>query len=349
MNNALQIHNVSIAYGDNTVINNVSFSLDRGEIGSLLGPSGCGKSSILRAIAGFEPVTEGAIQLQGRIVSTLLDKMVPPEERRVGMVFQDFALYPHLTVAKNIAFGLRKLSSSDQQQRVTELLQLIGLKDHADAYPHQLSGGQQQRVALARAMAPRPDILLLDEPFSGLDVELRQQLAKEIRMILKREDITAILVTHDQQEAFAMADKIGVLHQGLMHQWGSGYEIYHRPSNITVAEFIGEGRLIKGKVIDGHHIETALGSIAGNFTAEVAVGHEVSLLLRPDDIIHNDESDNQFEVMDKIFRGADYLYTLKINEDTSLLCMVQSHHNHAIGESIGISLQVNDLVAFPIK
>ena len=210
MPHQLEVKDVSINYGRHRVVSGVSFELARGDIGCLLGPSGSGKSSLLRAIAGFESLTAGEIRLHGRTVSQP-GKTLPPEQRRVGMVFQDFALYPHLSVEENVAFGLRGMSGRQRRVRIDELLALVGLAGLQGKYPHQLSGGQQQRVALIRAMAPRPDILLLDEPFSGLDIELREQLAREVRAILKRESVTAILVTHDQIEAFALADAIGVL------------------------------------------------------------------------------------------------------------------------------------------
>ena len=258
MNKQLEIKNLTIAYDGKAVVADVGFELETGEIGCLLGPSGCGKTSLLRAIAGFEPAVSGEVLLRGRCV-TRPGTSLAPEHRNVGMVFQDFALYPHLTVSRNIGFGLRKLSRSARQQRVEELLRLVDMEDMGAKYPHQLSGGQQQRIALIRAMAPRPDILLLDEPFSGLDVELRSQLARELGEILKRDQITAILVTHDQLEAFAMADRIGVMMEGRLLQWADGYSLYHRPVDRFVADFIGRGAMLTGQVIDGPRIETALG------------------------------------------------------------------------------------------
>jgi iron(III) transport system ATP-binding protein len=343
----LEVKNASVAYADKIVVSEVGFELEAGEIGCLLGPSGCGKTSLLRAIAGFEPLAGGEIHLHGRCVSRI-GITLAPEKRRVGMVFQDFALYPHLRVADNVAFGLRKLSRGQSTARVDELLRLVGLQDQAEQFPHQLSGGQQQRVALIRAMAPRPQILLLDEPFSGLDVELREQLAREVRGILQREGVTAILVTHDQFEAFAMADRIGVLGEGRLRQWASGYRLYHEPADRFVADFIGQGEFIPGRVVDMGHVDTALGRVQGRFVTDVALGERVELLIRPDDIIHDDDSEFRLEVTDKAFRGAEYLYTLKMHDGTRLLCLVQSHHDHAIGEMIGIRLDVGHLVAFPM-
>ncbi len=343
----LEVNNASIAYGDKEVVNRVSFNLQKGDIGSLLGPSGCGKTSLLRSIAGFEPLSSGEIRLQGECV-VKQGYMLPPEKRRVGMVFQDFALYPHLTVAKNVTFGLHALPKKQQQLRLAELLKLVDLEHVAEHYPHQLSGGQQQRVALIRAMAPRPNILLLDEPFSGLDVELREQLAREIRDILKRDNITAILVTHDQLEAFAMADVIGVLGDGRLRQWATGYDLYHKPADPFVAEFIGQGVMLQGTVSGGNSVDTALGVVEGHLTQDLQDGEQVKLLLRPDDLLHDDESPLQLEVVDKAFRGAEHLYTLKLSDGSHVLCMVQSHHDHAIGQSIGVRIHADHLVTFPV-
>ncbi|ODN67978.1 ABC transporter ATP-binding protein [Methylophaga muralis] len=341
----LQVDNISIGYADRTVVEGISFQLKPGEIACLLGPSGCGKTSVLRAIAGFEPLMQGSITLHGKTVSSSVMSL-PPEKRHIGMVFQDFALFPHLTVVKNIGFGLQKLPRKQRQQRVEELLELVELTDAKNQYPHQLSGGQQQRVALARAMAPRPDILLLDEPFSSMDTELREQLAREVRDLLRRDGVTAIMVTHDQHEAFAMADQIGVLGQGKLLQWGNGYDLYHRPSSRFVADFIGQGVLIPGEIIADNKIHTELGIVSGKITSAATSGQQVNLLLRPDDIIHDDNSPLKAEIVGRAFRGAVYLYTLKLQSGQQILCLVQSHHQHDIGEFLGIRLEADHLAVF---
>jgi len=345
MNIQLEVKDSVVAYAGKAVVKGVSLRLQAGEIGCLLGPSGCGKTTLLRAIAGFEPVVGGRIELHGQTVSSP-GRVLAPERRNVGMVFQDFALYPHLSVAKNVAFGLHRMGRAARRQRVDELIKLVGLEPVRDTYPHQLSGGQQQRVALIRAIAPRPDVLLLDEPFSSLDVELREQLAREVRGILKRDGITAILVTHDQLEAFAMADRIGVLWNGELQQWDSGYQLYHRPANRFVADFIGQGVMLPGKVLDGSRIATALGEVRGLFAGDFPAAERVDLLLRPDDVIHDDDSPLQLEVAAKAFRGAEYLYTLRLDDGSEILCMVQSHHDHEIGSRIGIRLAVDHLIVF---
>ncbi|MDH5184685.1 MAG: ABC transporter ATP-binding protein [Gammaproteobacteria bacterium] len=342
----LDVNNINIAYGDTTIISDVSFSLSDGEIGCLLGPSGCGKTTLLRAIAGFEKVCKGKINIQHGVVSSR-QLHVPPEKRRIGMVFQDFALFPHLTVADNIAFGITKMKKHARDKRVNELLQLVGLPDYAQQYPHQLSGGQQQRIAIARAMAPRPSLLLMDEPFSSLDVELREQLVPEIRDILKKERITAILVTHDQFEAFAMADKIGVINKGKMEQLDTAYNLYHQPASRFVADFIGQGVMLSGTVLSEDKVETELGIITGQVPEGCAKGCPVDVLVRPDDIVHDDEAVVTAEVIDKRFRGADFLYTLRLSSGGQVLCLTPSHHDHYLGERIGIRHEIDHLVVFP--
>ncbi len=343
----LEVRDVSVAYGDTTVVRDVSLQLEQGAIGCFLGPSGCGKTTLLRAIAGFEPVASGEIRLQGKLVSRP-GATLAPESRRVGMVFQDFALFPHLSVERNIGFGLPSSPRRERNQRVDELLSLVGMAQARRQYPHQLSGGQQQRVALARAMAPRPDILLLDEPFSSMDAELREQLAREVRAVLKQDEITAILVTHDQLEAFAMADQIAVLSDGRIRQWGSGFKLYHEPADRFVADFIGQGVMLAGRVIDDLQVETELGVLAGRAPHGLTAGRSVEILLRPDDVLHDDASPMKAQVVARAFRGAEYLYTLRLPSGTRILCLVQSHHDHAPGEMIGIRPALEHLVAFPL-
>lgn len=345
MTKLLELTQVNIHYGDHRVINDIDLELMEGEIACLLGSSGCGKTSLLRSIAGFEKLKQGQIKIRNSIVNDN-KTFIAPEKRNVGMVFQDFALFPHLNVYKNIAFGLVKLNNNEVKQRVEELLEMIDLEDIGHKYPHQLSGGQQQRVALARALAPKPDLLLLDEPFSSLDVELREELAKEVRKIIKHEGITAILVTHDQNEAFAMSDKIGLLQDGRIVQWDTPYNLYHKPATQYVANFIGQGVLIKGKIIDEHKISTDLGIITGNIPEGLSSSGHVEVLLRPDDLLHDDDSPHKLQIIDKTFRGADFLYKLKINDEQSALCITPSHHDHALNSSLGITLDMDHLVVF---
>ncbi|HSD59639.1 MAG TPA: ABC transporter ATP-binding protein, partial [Burkholderiales bacterium] len=254
----LELRGISHAYGKQTVVQSLSLSLGRGTIGCLLGPSGCGKTTVLRCIAGFERVAAGEIRLSGQAVASPT-LYLPPEKRRVGMVFQDYALFPHLSVSENVAFGLHGMPRAGRRARVEELLAVVRLAEAARKYPHELSGGQQQRVALARALAPRPDLLLLDEPFSNLDVDLRERLSLEVRDILKSQNATAILVTHDQHEAFAIADEIGIMHGGEIQQWDSAYNLYHKPVNRFVADFVGQGVFLEGRVLNPRQVEIELG------------------------------------------------------------------------------------------
>jgi iron(III) transport system ATP-binding protein len=347
MSSALDVVSIGFAYpGGVSICHDLSLSLAEGEIGCLLGPSGCGKTTVLRLIAGLEDLSAGEILLNGAVASRP-GRIMPPEQRRVGVVFQDYALFPHLTVAANVAFGLRGISASERKARTDDLLTSVGLQATAQRYPHELSGGQKQRVALARAMAPRPQLLLLDEPFSNLDVDLRERLSLEVRAILKAQGITALLVTHDQQEAFAMADMVGVMRNGRIEQWDSAYNLYHRPRSRFVADFVGEGVLIDGQAMDGDGIDTVLGSLKHCPGCDILPGQAVSLLLRPDDVQHDDDSPLKAEVVKKAFRGAEFLYTLRLADGMQVLSLVPSHHNHAIGEHIGIKLDVDHVVAFP--
>lgn len=341
----LTVENISVAFGARHVVDGLSFTLKAGEIACLLGASGCGKTTVLRAIAGFEQLTDGQIVLAEQQVSSPA-LQVSPQQRGIGMVFQDYALFPHLTVAGNIMFGLKHLPAMEREQRLAQMLELVGLAELGGRYIHELSGGQQQRVALARALAPQPRLLLLDEPFSNLDVELRERLGQEVRTILKATGTTAILVTHDQREAFAVADQIGVMSDGTIRQWGTPYDLYHEPADRFVANFIGEGVLLPARLTGPQCIEFELGQICRTAPVACCVGCEMEVLIRPDDIQHNDASELQAKVLAKSFRGAQFLYTLGLPSGQTLLSLVPSHHNHAIGEHIGIELEMDHLIVF---
>lgn len=349
----LRLEHLAQSYGHTPVVRDLSLQLAPGEIGCLLGPSGCGKTTVLRLIAGFEPLQAGRVCLGGEEIATPTRALLP-EQRQVGLVFQDYALFPHLSVADNIGFGLGRLPRAERERRVQAMLDLVGLAQAGRRYPHQLSGGQQQRVALARALAPGPRLLLLDEPFSNLDVDLRERLSLEVRDILKHEGITALLVTHDQYEAFAMADRVGVMHAGVIQQWDSPYGLYHRPVNRFVADFIGQGVLLPGRVKSAHAVEIELGRLESVLAAAcdggscLAYGQDapVDVLIRPDDVVHDHASPVLAEVERRAFRGAEFLYSLRLPSGTRVLSLVPSHHDHAIGEKIGIRLDVDHVVAF---
>ena len=342
----LELKSVSKWYGDQQVVHEISFALTRGEIGCLLGPSGCGKTTLLRLVAGFETVESGQVRIDGVTVSAPgLSR--PPEQRSIGMVFQDYALFPHLSVADNILFGISRRSAAHKKEKLAQLLSLVGLEEQAKRYPHQLSGGQQQRVALARALAPEPALLLLDEPFSNLDALLRDRLSVEVRDILKELGTTALMVTHNQHEAFSVADRIGVLFHGTMQQWDTAHAIYHRPASLEVATFVGDGVMVRGKVVGPGRVESGLGLLEGNLSLPCSSGCEVDLLVRPEDILHVEESPLSATILHKSFRGPNILYQLRLPTGERCQALVSSHHNHAIGSSIGIRPEVDNLVVFP--
>ena len=349
----LQVSQLSVRYpgSSHPAVDGVSLGLRAGDIGVLIGPSGCGKTTLLRAVAGLERAHAGSITLERETVSDAAHHM-PAEKRRIGMVFQDYALFPHLDVGRNVAFGIDRLPRAEREQRVAEVLELVGLDGMQARFPHELSGGQQQRVALARALAPRPRLLLLDEPFSNLDVDLRERLAHEVRGILKAAGATALFVTHDQLEAFAIGDLIGVMHQGHLHQWDDAYALYHRPATRFVAEFIGHGvfapaqiQQVAGEVV----VQTPMGALLDVEECPLPSAYEAGLcdvLLRADDIVHDDDAPVKAQIVRKAFRGSEFLYTLRLSSGETLMTHVPSHHNHAIGEWIGIRAEVDHVVTF---
>lgn len=325
-------------------VRGVGFHLEPGQMGVLIGPSGCGKTTLLRAIAGLERVQAGEIRLQSQVVSSARHH-VPPERRRIGMVFQDYALFPHLDVARNVAFGLHAWGRDRQAARVAQVLEWVGLQASAQRFPHELSGGQQQRVALARALAPQPQLLLLDEPFSNLDVDLRERLAKEVRAILKQAEATALFVTHDQMEAFALGDVIGVMFEGRLEQWADAYSLYHRPATRFVADFIGHGVFLPGEAA-GRTVVTPLGTLP--LPASATAQGRCDVLFRADDIVHDDAAPLKAVIREKAFRGSEFLYTLRLASGETVLAHVPSHHDHQVGESIGIRAEMDHVVTFAV-
>ena len=337
---------------DHAAVDRVNFGLQQGQMGVLIGPSGCGKTTLLRAVAGLEPLSGGKIAMDGQVLSSPSVHR-PAENRRIGMVFQDYALFPHLSVEKNIGFGLSHYNAQERRSRVQDMLHLVGLDNAAKRFPHELSGGQQQRVALARALAPEPLLLLLDEPFSNLDVDLRERLAHELREILQQAQITALFVTHDQMEAFALGDVIGVMHQGKLEQWDDAYRLYHRPKTRFVAEFIGHGVFAPAQAKQqGPHwvLHTPLGEMQDMdediSPQEIAADGACEVLLRADDIVHDDDAPVKAEILRKAFRGSEFLYTLRLASGQTVMAHVPSHHDHHVGEWIGIRLQVDHVVVF---
>lgn len=340
----LNVENVSFQIDNQPILTDIHFQLSAGRIAALLGPSGCGKTTLLRLIAGFMAPTAGQIRLNQQVVSTP-DGALSPEHRGLGMVFQDYALFPHLSVFDNITFGLKKLDKAAAKQRVGELLEMVSLPGYENRYPHELSGGEQQRVAIARAIAPHPKLLLMDEPFASLDANLRERLVRDLGTLLKQLDIAAILVTHDQREAFAASEYIGLMRQGRILQWDSPYRIYHQPNETFVANFVGQGVMIKATVITETAVDTALGVVQSQQTLSVPVGTQLCMLIRPDDIVEDKNAAQTATISHKFFHGASTLYELDY-QGTKLVANVNSHADYAVGETIHFAVKAHHLVTF---
>ncbi len=292
---------------ENPAVNNLDLQIDEGELVALLGPSGCGKTTTLRLIAGFETPDAGSIYISGDLVAGE-HHVVPPERRSIGMVFQDYALFPHLTVTKNIAFGLRGVDKQVRRERLSELLELTGLANFADRLPHELSGGQQQRVALARSLAPKPKLILLDEPFSNLDTEMRLQMRVEVRDLLKSLGTTAILVTHDQQEAMTFADRMAVMLDGSIHQIDKPETIYHYPATRAVANFVGLGTFVPA-LVNGDLADSDVGQFE---LGEHGPHESVDLLIRPRDVTLEVDPDGVAVIESRVFHGAESTYVVRL-------------------------------------
>lgn len=344
--NVLELRAVACAYETGRpAIRNISFAAREGEILCLLGPSGCGKTTILRAIAGFEPVRSGELFLSGRLVSNA-NLTVPTEERRVGMVFQEYALFPHLRVADNIAFGLQHLSRGDRKCQVQEMLRLTGLEGFDRRYPHELSGGQQQRVALARALVQNPVVLLLDEPFSNLDPDMAGRMRQDLHTLLRRTKTTTILVTHDHEEAFAMADRIAVLNQGVLEQMDTPELIYHMPASPFVADFVGQADFIHGEIRDGM-IHTELGEFPN--TLPGVEGTAVVVMIRPDDIHLAPAKGAGARIIGRQFRGSENLYTVSLPSGQIVHSSEGSTSVYQEGTAVELQVMATHTVVFPAR
>ena len=320
-------HGVSKHFGATRAVDRANLCVERGEFVALLGPSGCGKTTLLRLIAGFEHPDTGTIAIDGKRVAG--GPWVPPERRHVGMVFQDYALFPHLTVSDNVGFGLDR---KGRATRVADALQLVGLSGLEGRYPSELSGGQQQRVALARALAPRPAVVLLDEPWSNIDPLRRSSMRDELCEILRTAGVTTVLVTHDREEAFSLADRIAVMHEGSIAQAGAPEEIYFQPATRWVAEFVGAANVIAGRAAGGH-VETALGS----FAAECGNGHApVEVLVRPELLELRPDPDGAGEVVSREFRGHDVFYRVRLRDGTEVCSQRPSTERVALGDRVSV-------------
>jgi iron(III) transport system ATP-binding protein len=368
----LELSNVVKRFAGETAVDGVDLTVREGELLTLLGPSGCGKTTTLRTIAGLEAPTEGTVRVGGEIVAGER-KTVPPEERDVGMVFQEFALFPHLSVAENVAFGLDDRDSDAAQQRVADLLDLVGLDGYGDRSPTDLSGGQRQRVALARSLAPEPDVLLLDEPFSNLDVALRVEMREEVTRILDEADVTAVSVTHDQEEALSISDRVAVMSDGHIEQVGSPASLFEHPESRFVASFLGQASFVPGK-ITRESVDTTIGSYGRDLLQGVTdeyVGAEVDVLVRPDDLrlspvdgeagpisaeaepvttadggtsVGVGTADG--EVIRRQYTGPSFVYHVELDDGPVVRCL----HNHAeevdVGERVSVRLVADHTLAW---
>ena len=325
----IRLDGVTKRYGVVAAVDGASLCVDRGEVVAILGPSGCGKTTLLRLIAGFERPGRGTVEIDGRRVAGA-GAWIPPEDRRVGMVFQDYALFPHLTVTENIGFGLRRHSRA---RRVPELLRVVGLDGLGKRYPHELSGGQQQRVALARALAPEPDVVLLDEPWSNVDPFLRESLRAEVAEIIRPLGITVVLVTHDREEAFSLADRIALMRVGAVVQEGTAEELYFSPATRWAAEFIGTGNVLAGRVVEGHVVTPI-----GRFPANGAGSAEAAkVLVRPELLELEPDPAGSAEVIGREFRGHDVFYRVLL-EGVELVSQRPSTEVVSLGARVSIRL-----------
>ncbi|MFC6988919.1 ABC transporter ATP-binding protein [Haloplanus sp. GCM10025708] len=348
----LELDGVSKRYGSERVISDLELTVRDGEILTLLGPSGCGKTTTLRLISGLERPDGGEVRLNETAVAGP-GTFVSPERRGIGVVFQEFALFPHLTAAENVAFGLDGWSERQREARVEELLSLVGLEAQGDSYPDELSGGQQQRVALARSLAPEPEVLLLDEPFSNLDVDLRVQMREEVRRILKETGVTAVSVTHDQEEAMSISDRVAVMNDGKIEQVGTPERVFQQPKSRFVAGFLGHASFLPGYV-HGDEVSTGLGPVPRDQIHGLAGSYDrtrIDVLVRPDDLtaIPTDgEADGR--VVARRYLGPTILYEVRLDDDTTVQCM----HNHdetiSLDEPVRIDLSADhELAWFPVE
>ncbi len=324
--------------------------VERGEIICLLGPSGIGKTTILRSIAGLQKIEKGEIFLNGNLLSSK-DFHVEPEKRKIALSFQDNSLFPHYNVIDNINFGAKRNINSSSNLDVNELLKLLHIGNLKNKFPHQISAGEAQRVSLARSLMSKPELLLIDEPFSNIDQSLKGELQANIKKLLKLNNITTIMVTHDSYEAFYMGDKCGIILNQKLLQYNTPYNIYHYPNSEEIVKFLNRGVLVDAKIIDAQTLEnTDLGEIKGNIIKKFPIGSTVKLLLQPDDLKHDDKSDLKLEVVDRKFRGTEFIYLLKTKNSDLIPISVDSHHGHyhEISEQFGVKkpIYIDHLVCF---
>ncbi|TKE94948.1 ABC transporter ATP-binding protein [Vibrio sp. F12] len=342
MSCALSIKDLTCKYESQTILEALSLEVEHGEIVCLLGASGCGKTTLLKAIAGLLPLSSGVMSLNCQTIDDG-DNWLPPEQRNIGMIFQDYALFPHLTVNQNVGFGLKELSEQQKKEKVQEMLELVHLDEYGDRYPHQLSGGQQQRVAIARSLAYKPDLLLLDEPFSNIDTQVRHELISQIRKIFKKQGVTAIFVTHSREEAFAFADKMAVMNHGVIEQYGSASELYFHPSSKFVADFLGGGSYLKALRISDNEFETSLGLIEAKAQTDIEVGADCALLLRPQHIVASHDVDSNLSVLEQQFMGDHCRYVIEANGQKLLSTSSEALE---VGMPVTVKVDTKGVLAF---
>ena len=350
-----EIKNGNFVASEKNKVNNVNLKIEnQGEIVSLLGPSGVGKTTILRTIAGLQKLNSGEIFLKNKLISSKKTH-IEPEKRNVALSFQDNSLFPNYNVIDNINFGKKRANGSGSTIDVNEIIMLLHIEPILEKFPHQISAGEAQRVSLARSLMSKPDLLLLDEPFSNIDQSLKDEIQVSVKKLLKRINLTTIIVTHDSYEAFSMADKCGIILNQELKQYDVPYNVHHEPNSIEIANFLNKGVFIDVKVVDSecavHRLNhQVLGEIRGKLSNNFPSGAKVKLLLQPEDLIHDDQSKLKLEVVDRKFRGTNFIYTLKTKNGEHLPVFVHSHHihQHEKSEKFGIKspIYIDHLVCF---
>jgi len=343
--NFFEINNVTFQAGGANKVSNVSFSIENeGDIICLLGPSGIGKTTILRTIAGLEKVKFGTIKLKGELISSN-NKNIEPEDRNISLSFQENCLFPHYTIEKNINLGTERRNKNGKKSiNPKKIIKLLNIDSILKKYPHQISAGEAQRTSLARSLVSQPDLLLLDEPLSNIDQSFKEEIQVQLKQILKNLKITTIIVTHDSYEAFYLGNKCGIILNRQLKQFDDPYNVYHFPNSVEVVNFLNRGILIPATVTGENSLENDdLGTIKGNFIKRYPKGSNVQLLLQPEDLEHDDKSNLKLEVVDRKFRGTNFIYTLKTSSNKLIPVFVHSHHihQHEVDEKFGIKRPIN--------